>query len=131
MKSRSDHKSRHHNQNVNEIFKIVILKSEGVDLWEWAKKSPRYLEKGLVVVLESVGVIEKNSGLRKKYHLDIEIKKHTRSIFKKVTLKTKIPHLTHSTPLFTITVKDLDLYADSYKNHLKPSLYQRYHGNRL
>ena len=32
-----------------------------------------------------------------------------------------------NTPLFKITVKDLDLYAHSYKNPLKPPLHQKYH----
>ena len=64
-----------HYQNVNDIFKIVIMKSEGVDFFGRGKKVLPRSRKRFDVVLESVGVIEKNSGLGKKYHLDLEIKK--------------------------------------------------------
>lgn len=96
MKSRSDHKSRRPPPKRQRDIQNLIMKSEGVDLWEWAK-NPQISRKRFDVVLESVGVIEKNSGLRKKYHLDIEIKKHTRSIFKKAPnphfLPTSPPYL--------------------------------------
>ena len=52
-----------HYQNVNDIFKIVIMKSEGVDFFGRGKKVLPRSRKRFDVVLESVGVIEKISGL--------------------------------------------------------------------